>query len=234
MAFGFLLRRLAIRRAVAPNLFNGAAVALNYQEGRHLLFLCNFSSSASVSSESKESLSQIINREIESAMKEIHFDMEAEKPFGFHFKIEDNPGAKTLSLKRKFRNEQITVIVDMPNITTDVKEGDGDDQDQVSVPLTVIVEKGLSLRLEFGLTAYVDEIVVEYMVTKNLNITNHGVPYEGRDFRDLEENMQKAIFEYLAVRGIGPNVTCFLIAYMMTKGGTEYVQWLKNIRLFCH
>uniref|UniRef100_A0A7N0RHM8 Mitochondrial glycoprotein n=1 Tax=Kalanchoe fedtschenkoi TaxID=63787 RepID=A0A7N0RHM8_KALFE len=252
-AFMSLLRRasfsptlpLAIRRALLPKC-SGAA-AINYQKngsvgcrgiGFHLPLFSFFTAAASVPSETldaDESLIRIINGEIKLATKEIA-GLKGEKPAAFPFKIQDNPGAKTVTLKRKFRNELITVLVDLANGPVDVKRGDGDDQDhdQVSVPLSVTIDKGLDLRLEFGVTAYPDEIVVEYMVTKSPNTSDHGVPYEGRDFRDLEEKMQKAVFEYLAVRGIEPNVTGFMIGYMMIKGGKEYLPWLKNLRKFCH
>ncbi|KDO48135.1 hypothetical protein CISIN_1g041661mg, partial [Citrus sinensis] len=56
--------------------------------------------------------------------------------------------------------------------------------------------------------------------------------YEGPDFGDLDENLQKAFHKYLEIRGIKASTTNFLQEYMINKDSKEYLGWLKNLKKF--
>uniref|UniRef100_A0A7N0RI11 Mitochondrial glycoprotein n=1 Tax=Kalanchoe fedtschenkoi TaxID=63787 RepID=A0A7N0RI11_KALFE len=248
MALSCLLRRayvsiipLAIRHAGAPkpSLAAAAGAAFRFRDGQRGL-LPNFSTSSTFASsegqDADQNLIRIIRSEIECAKEGI--DVSLKIPAGFPFKIEDIPGEKTVSLKRRYQSEVIKVLADMPdhvaNKDEDVKAAadDEESQDQSSIPLVVSITKENGLCLEFGVTAYPDEISIDYMSTKNPNLTDDQLPYEGPDFTDLDESLQKAFHKYLDIRGIKPSVTNFLIEYMVAKDAKEYLRWLKNLENF--
>lgn len=63
------------------------------------------------------------------------------------------------------------------------KADNEDEQGQYSsIPLVVSITKEKGLCLEFGITAYPDEISIDYMSTKNPNVPEDQLPYEGPDF----------------------------------------------------
>ncbi|KAK9152044.1 hypothetical protein Syun_010353 [Stephania yunnanensis] len=56
--------------------------------------------------------------------------------------------------------------------------------------------------LEFGVTAYADEIAIGSLSVKDLNASRDDIPYEGPDFGYLDEKLQSAFHKYLEIRGI--------------------------------
>lgn len=50
--------------------------------------------------------------------------------------------------------------------------------------------------------------------------------------RDLDEDLQKAFYKYLEVRGIKSSLTNSLQQYMVGKDNREYLRWLKNMKEF--
>ncbi|XAR66237.1 hypothetical protein NMG60_11012392 [Bertholletia excelsa] len=185
------------------------------------------------------SLLQVLESEIKCAQESDDHDVVEEVPGGFPFKIEDNPGQQTISLTREYQGETISVEVHMPDLVT----GEGDDNDdghhddaessnQSSIPLVVRVSKRSGPCLEFGCTAYADEIVIDSLSVKDPENSEDQIAYEGPDFSDLDENLQKAFHKYLEIRGIKPSTTNFLHEYMINKDSREYLMWLKNLKKF--
>ncbi|CAM8954915.1 unnamed protein product [Rhodiola kirilowii] len=86
--------------------------------------------------------------------------------------------------------------------------------------------------LEFGCTASPDEIAIDTLAVKDPEATEEQIAYEGPDFTDLDENLQKAFHKYLEIRGIKPSTTNFLHEYMISKDSKEYLMWLKNLKSF--
>ncbi|KAI3912509.1 hypothetical protein MKW98_020971 [Papaver atlanticum] len=201
----------------------------------------NFSSQAKKKPSSDESLLTCLDDEIQCALESDDHEV-VEAPGGFPFKIEDNPGEKTITLTREYQGENINVIVHMNNLVTgEDGEVDHDDDDQAeggvsspqsSVPLVVIVSKGSGPMLEFSVMAYPDEISIDSMTMKQPNASEELIPYEGPDFSELDENLQKAFHKYLEIRGIKPKTTNFLHEYMINKDSREYLNWLKDLKAF--
>ncbi|KAJ7961374.1 Mitochondrial glycoprotein [Quillaja saponaria] len=160
-----------------------------------------------------------------------------ETPDDFPFEIEDNVGGRTVLLKRQYQDETIRVEVDIPNVAA----GEDDDEDEAedeenrsesSIPLVVSVSKENGLCLEFGVTAFPDEISIDSLSVKQLGASEDQLAYEGPEFNDLDENLQKAFHKYLEIRGIKPSTTNFLHEYMLNKDSREYLMWLKNLKSF--
>ncbi|KAK9986414.1 hypothetical protein SO802_031365 [Lithocarpus litseifolius] len=179
-----------------------------------------FSTAAAVSKTSlDESLIRILESEIDCAQKDNleYGDIED----GFPFEIENNPGQRTIILKSNYQNETIRVEVDIPQ-SDEIEEGENDDDNDddddddasdekansgSSIPLVVSITKGSGLCLEFGITALPDEICIDSLSIKLPDTSEDQLAYEGPDFNDLDENLQKAFHKYLEIRGIKPSTT---------------------------
>ncbi|KAE9618098.1 hypothetical protein Lal_00041912 [Lupinus albus] len=184
-------------------------------------------------------LTQVLDSEINCALEDDNAQREIEIPDDFPFEIEDNPGERTIQLKRQYQDETIKVQVDIPNVGPEENEGDDDDHDgekhdfEASIPLVVSVFKGKSgVCLEFGVTAFPDEISIDSLSVKQSEESEEQLAYEGPEFNDLDENLQKAFHKYLEIRGIKPSTTNFLQEYMFSKDHKEYLEWLKNLKNF--
>lgn len=190
---------------------------------------------------SDESLLKIIQDEIQYAVDaDENINKVAELPSNFPFKLEDNPGLQTVTLTREYQGETIVVEVQMPSTVTgsyeenDDDDGDADDEKatQSQLPLVVRVSKSRGPCLEFGCTAYPDEITVDSLTVKDPDGSDDQIAYEGPEFTDLDENLQKVFHKYLEIRGVKPSTTNFLHEYMINKDSKEYVMWLKNLKKF--
>ncbi|CAN1770093.1 Uncharacterized protein At2g39795, mitochondrial [Linum perenne] len=251
MAFASMISRasstvlpLAIRASGAPRTFRTAVttvLAVQKQSLAHniargsFLPLSRFATSAVASKKAEDNLVRVLDSEIDCADEPRDYEV----PDGFPFKIEDNEGERTIILTRNFEDETIKVEVDMLNVdededTEDDKNDDDDEEasDSSNIPMVVTISKGNGQELEFGITAYPDEITIDNLSIKNPSSSEDRLPYEGPDFGDLDENLQKAFHKYLEIRGIKPSTTNFLLEYMTNKDSREYLNWLNNLKKF--
>ncbi|KAL4376536.1 hypothetical protein GQ457_02G022600 [Hibiscus cannabinus] len=189
---------------------------------------------------SDESLLRVIEYEIQCAEETDEFDRVEETPSGFPFEIQDTPGLQTITLSREYDGELIEVYVHMPDLVTGnggEGENDNDEEDdsekpsRSSIPLVVNVSKRGGPSLEFSCTAFPDEITIDSLSVRNPDSEDE-LAYEGPDFYDLDENLQKAFHKYLEIRGIKPSTINYLFEYMINKDSREYLRWLKNLKKF--
>lgn len=189
---------------------------------------------------SDDILLRFIESEITCAQETDDFGAGEEVPSNFPFKIVDNPGNQTITLKRTYQGEEIQVEVHMPDLVTgeehDHQDDDKDDESeratQSSIPLSVSVSKKDGPSLEFSCVAYPDEIVIDSLSVKNPDFSDEQIPYDGPDFQDLDEALQKSFHKYLEIRGIKPSTTNFLHEYMINKDSREYLVWLNKLKNF--
>ncbi|CAN6804981.1 unnamed protein product [Brassica oleracea] len=246
------LATLAFRAVRSPvSLRNGAVSAerlilRTQQLSRGSVFsFSRFSTESAVAkTTADENLVSVLESEIECAVKEEAPDENVmeDVPEGFPFEIIDTPGERTLLLQRKFEDETIQVEVDScATYDDDEEEGEqaeaNDDEDEESsvklrIPMVVSVAKGDGVCLEFGVSAYADEIVIDSLSIKQPQGSENELAYEGPDFDDLDENLQKAFHRFLEIRGIKPSFTGFLADYVANKDSREYLQWLKDVKSF--
>ncbi|KAG1337824.1 hypothetical protein COCNU_04G001300 [Cocos nucifera] len=200
-------------------------------------------SSAAKKPASDANLLCIIDDEIKYAEDSDDHDRVEEIPKGFPFEIQDEREMNVITLKRSYQGEKIEVVVSMPSLVTGEEPNNGmeDDHDededggrgekpsQSSIPLTVNVSKGDGPGLEFCCTAYPDEVTIDSMsVSENKESGEEMIAYEGPDFNDLDENLQKAFHKYLEMRGISNT----LHEYMINKDSREYLHWSRNLKQF--
>ena len=198
---------------------------------------------------SDDELLRIVKAEIKFAEDCDDHDRVEEVPDSFPFKISDNKGLNDITLTRTYQGEKIEVLVSMPNLVTgdepehdqdeDDKEKDDDQDDgekppKSSLPLTVTITKSDGPSLEFTCTAYPDEILIDTLSVKQPSekLEEDYIAYEGPDFNDLDENLQRAFHKYLELRGITPMTTNFLHEYMINKDSREYLFWLNKLKDF--
>lgn len=184
-----------------------------------------------------DSLVGVLESEIKVAEEGIENYQVGEVTDGFPFEIVDNPGEQTILLKRELNGEIIKVGVSIPNTASseDNEEEEEEDNEDTGMPMVVIVSKGNGQELEFGLTAFADKICIDSLSIKqpehSLEGSNQNA-YEGPNFSDLDESLQKALQKYLETRGIKSTITKFLQEYMRNKDFREYLMWLKNLKGF--
>lgn len=238
---------LAFRAAISPVSFRSGAVSaerliLGSQLRRGSIgSFSRFSTESAISKRpADENLVRVIESEIECAVAEeaphdntICEDM----PEDFLFEIIDTPGERTVLLTREFDDETIQVEIDSSPFDDETEEPneEGEDQEEDSsfkLPMVVSVKKGDDVCLEFGISAYADEIVIDSLSVKQTKGSENELAYEGPDFNDLDENLQKAFHRYLEIRGIKPTFVSFLGAVLANKDSREYLQWLKDIKSF--
>ncbi|KAF7831030.1 Mitochondrial glycoprotein [Senna tora] len=198
----------------------------------------HFSSAQPKKFPSDESLLRALESEIRCAEEADDHNRVEHIPSDFPFEITDTPGQQTITLQRKYQDENIKVEVHMPDLVTGENEDDRDDDNeserasQSSIPLVVSVSKNGGPSLEFTCMAYPEEIAIDSLIVKNPENTEDQIAYEGPDFQDLDENLQKAFQKYLEIRGIKPRTTNFLHEYMINKDSKEYVVWMKKLMRF--
>ncbi|MBA0871141.1 hypothetical protein Goshw_021749 [Gossypium schwendimanii] len=191
---------------------------------------------ASKKPSSDESLIRVLESEIQFAEGDSS-DQVVGTPSGFPFEVEDNPGTQTVTLTREYNGELIKVDVHMLDLNEDeqdedeVEDNDGDNNN-ARIPFVVTVSKKDGPSLEFSCTALHDGIGIDSLSFRNPNPGDDELAYEGPDFNDLDENLQKGFYKYLEVRGIKPSTTNYLREYMADKDNREYLLWLKNLKKF--
>ncbi|KAL0911441.1 hypothetical protein M5K25_019582 [Dendrobium thyrsiflorum] len=204
------------------------------------LSLARFSSLLSKKQSADAELLHIIKSEIKSAEEERRETEEV--PKGFPFEIQDEEGSNIVTLRREYLGEKIEAVVSMPRMEEPVNNEEagngeanqaGDEKiSQPAIPLTVNISKTKGLNLEFCCTAYADEIVIDSLSVQKNDESDDVLAYEGPDFNDLDENLQKAFHKFLEIRGISPATTNFLYEYMINKDDREYSRWLQNLKQF--
>ncbi|XP_058069826.1 uncharacterized protein At2g39795, mitochondrial-like [Magnolia sinica] len=187
-----------------------------------------------------EKLKLVLDSEIKCA--EESDDLDQGLPDVSPFEIVDNPGEQTVTLKREFMGESIQVEVHMSDLMGEEDEEDKDDADsgddneenssQPNVSLIVTISKGEGPSLEFCCTTYPDKFTIDSMLMKGQQVSDDQIAYEGPEFSDLDDNLQKAFYKYLEARGIKSSLTNSLQEYMVNKDNREYLRWLKNMKDF--
>uniref|UniRef100_A0A0D9UWM6 Uncharacterized protein n=1 Tax=Leersia perrieri TaxID=77586 RepID=A0A0D9UWM6_9ORYZ len=194
-----------------------------------------FSSVAKPRSEGE--LLRIIDSEIKYAVESDDHDRVVEIPDNFPFKISDGKGTKEIILRRTYQGEKIEVLVTMPSTSGLGHENDKEEKEgtqrlhKCCMPVTVTISKGNGPTLEFICTTYPDEILIDAVsVISPVDGEDETLAYEGPEFIDLDEDLQKAFHQYLELRGITTRATNFLCEYMINKDSREYLIWLKKLQ----
>ncbi|CAF2121809.1 BnaA03g12340D [Brassica napus] len=196
--------------------------------------LISFSSISAVRAITPSSnLLSLLESEIESSVVDEDAPDNEELPEWFTFQIIDLPTERIVRLIRKFDDETIIVYIDpSAHLFDEQPKLPQDDEELLAgIPMVVDVSKDDDgLCLEFGVNAFADEIVIDSLVVQQPHEPKY--PYQGPDFDDLDENLQRAFHKFLEIRGINLTLTNFLADYMVNKDKRSHLQWLKDVKSF--
>ncbi|XP_020577891.1 uncharacterized protein At2g39795, mitochondrial-like [Phalaenopsis equestris] len=174
--------------------------------------------------EDDDNLLKVLQSEID-CVQEPKNSLDIDVPKEFPFEIIDRRGDQTMTLKREYGDEniQLTVYMNLDQEGTTIIR---------RISLHITIDKGQGFILEFGCKLTSDELEIESMASSSSDHFDTQEAYQGPEFSDLDENLQKALHKYLEVRGINSSLYRFLYEYMINKDEREYLKWLKKLKEF--
>ncbi|XP_009623266.1 uncharacterized protein At2g39795, mitochondrial [Nicotiana tabacum] len=152
------------------------------------------------------------------------------------FIIDERPGEQWIKLNKKFEeNEEIKVEVTMFDASVPVNKGnDASVADDVQLHITMIVNvfkgEGNDV-LEFVCSAWPNSIEIRKVYMRGQN----GVvdqPYVGPPFKELDDELQDSLYDFLETRGINDEFCVFLHRYMKNKDKLEFIRWMEKAKSF--
>ncbi|XVE89168.1 hypothetical protein DITRI_Ditri19aG0128900 [Diplodiscus trichospermus] len=150
------------------------------------------------------------------------------------FTIDDRPGEQWTRLKRKFgEKEDITIEATMFDGSIPVSNS-GKVGDDVQLHITFIVnisKGGDSNILEIMCSAWPDAIEIKKLFVRGDDRTLD-LPYFGPEFKELDDELQDSLYEFLEERSINDELATFLHEYMKNKDKTEFVKWLETVKSY--
>ncbi|CAL1376807.1 unnamed protein product [Linum trigynum] len=152
------------------------------------------------------------------------------------FILVDKPGEQWIRLKRTFSaDEDIKVEASMFDAAIPAPKSSGvDSKENVQLHITMVVnisKPGDDDVLEIMCSAWPDTIEITKVFirsTKNMPAK----PYVGPDFKELDDELQDSLYEFLEARGIGDEIAVFLHEYVKNKGKTEYIRWMDTVKSY--
>ncbi|XP_078150935.1 mitochondrial glycoprotein family protein [Carex rostrata] len=162
------------------------------------------------------------------------------------FTIDPREGEQWVSLTRSDDQEEIKIDATLfdgaaPETRSGVvADSDGSNQ-RLHITLAVEVSKKDSdlnpdldsggIIMQFLCSAWPDAMDVDRVYAGPRGI--HAIkPYLGPAFKDLDEEMQKTVQDYLEERGVNDELAAFLHKYAANKDRTEHIRWLRNIESY--
>ncbi|CAL5440308.1 unnamed protein product [Camellia sinensis] len=155
------------------------------------------------------------------------------------FIVDERPGEQWIRLNKKFgENEEIKVEVTMFDGSVPVKKtGNVATEEDVKLHITLIVDifKGEgSDVLEFVCSAWPDNIEIQRVFMRRRD-QMVGLPYNaymGPGFKELDDELQDSLYDFLEARGINDDLAVFLHGYMNNKDKTEFIRWMGTAKTF--
>ncbi|CAO2206852.1 unnamed protein product [Urochloa humidicola] len=154
------------------------------------------------------------------------------------FSVEDRPGEQWTRLRRAFpaadgEEEEVRVDATLVDGALPPTRSGADTGGPPRLHITVKVEVSKAARpgvaLSFECSAWPDEMEVQRVFPVRRGGHAPVQQYVGRQFSELDEEMQSAVRDYLEQRGVNDDLASFLHAHMENKEHTELTRWLKNV-----
>ncbi|KAL2936664.1 hypothetical protein RDABS01_020113 [Bienertia sinuspersici] len=152
------------------------------------------------------------------------------------FKVFERRGEKWISLEKQFgENEEIKVEVTMFDGSIRVpnegeKKGLPGQDIQLHISMIVsIFRKNSKQVLEFICSAWPDTLAItKLFVRQQAKVPQQ--PYTGPKFRELDDELQNSLYDFLEERGIDDSLCTFLHKYVNYKEDAEYIRWMKSVK----
>ncbi|XP_022144809.1 uncharacterized protein At2g39795, mitochondrial [Momordica charantia] len=173
---------------------------------------------------------------------EIRYELERSPPnqavtkFGA-FTVDERLGEQWIRLERKYaENENIKIEVTMfdRSIPAPKSGGSSGTVEDVLLHITVIVNitKGDSSDvLEIMCSAWPDSLEIDRFFLRR-GEKMPAQPYAGPEFKELDDDLQNSLYEYLEARGVDDELAVFLHKYMNNKDKTEFIRWMETVKSF--
>ncbi|KAL4202381.1 hypothetical protein AMTRI_Chr02g263450 [Amborella trichopoda] len=172
--------------------------------------------------------------------REIQYEMEYTPPNEpvaelSSFTVEDRPGEQWIRLRGKYGdNEDIKIEVTMFDGSIPISKSNQNAGADFKLHISLIVDisKGEDCDvLQFICSAWPDSMAIEKVFTLKRNALP-GPPYVGPDFKELDDELQASLQEFLEERGIDEDLAISLHEYMLNKDKTELLGWLEKVKSF--
>lgn len=158
--------------------------------------------------------------------------------------LTDKRGHADVILRRTYGLEDVAVTcVYQPDVYGDDGEqeaegqynsGDeaGPDGAGACINMTITITKGSnSPTLEISAASYGTEIVIDHVHFYELKDPKEAT-YEGPNFLQLDDEVQKQFERFIRARGVNKELTGYLFNILADKEHREYVRWLENVESF--
>ncbi|XP_056161947.1 uncharacterized protein At2g39795, mitochondrial-like isoform X1 [Syzygium oleosum] len=159
------------------------------------------------------------------------------------FTVDDRPGEQWIRLKRKFGgNEDINIEATMFDGAIPASKtagGLGEDVElHISFVVNITKDKGSNV-LEIMCSAWPDSIEINKLLVRGCQRMPSGL-YTGPGFksviisicRELDDELQDALYDFLEERGVDDELAVFMHQYMANKDKTEFIKWMDTVKHF--
>ncbi|KAH9621261.1 hypothetical protein KSS87_004372 [Heliosperma pusillum] len=153
------------------------------------------------------------------------------------FKVAERPGEQWISLTKKFgESEEINIEVTMFDGSVPIpkegdKPGEQEKEDHLHITMMISIFKEESNHvLEFFCSAWPDTVEIQKLFVRQKSIMLHNKPYTGPKFRELDDQLQDSLYDFLEERGVDDKLCVFLHRYIHYKDKAEYIRWMEFAR----
>ncbi|XP_022724110.1 uncharacterized protein At2g39795, mitochondrial-like isoform X2 [Durio zibethinus] len=150
------------------------------------------------------------------------------------FTIDDRAGEQWIRLRRKFgEKEDITIEATLFDGSLPVSNpGKVGDDVQLHITFIVNISKGDDSNvLEIMCSAWPDALEIQKLFVRGNNRTPDQ-PYFGPQFKELDDELQDSLYEFLEERSVNDELAVFLHEYMKIKDKTEFIKWLETVKSY--
>ncbi|KAL1551328.1 hypothetical protein AAHA92_19187 [Salvia divinorum] len=149
------------------------------------------------------------------------------------FKVDERSGEQWIRLSRKFgEDEDIKIEVTMFDGSVPMKMHDDKEDMKLHVTLIVEIAKGKDGDLlEFICSGWPDGIEIRNVFTRGHDRIKDQ-PYMGPKFKELDDELQDSLYDFLEARGIDDKLAEFLHSYMRYKDKNEYLRWMESMKTY--
>lgn len=152
------------------------------------------------------------------------------------FVVDERQGEQWICLKKKFgANEDIKIDATMFDASYPIEKHGGvatEDEVQLHLSLFIDVFKGEGNDiLRIVCSAWPDSIEIKRVYTYKCN-QNVDQCYGGPEFKELDDELQELLYDFLETRGINDDLAVFLHQYMKNKDKTEFIHWMGKVKSF--
>ncbi|CAB4272931.1 unnamed protein product [Prunus armeniaca] len=151
------------------------------------------------------------------------------------FTVNDRPGEQWISLRRKFEdNEDIKIEATMFDgaVPAPKSKGGSGLGKEVQLHITMIVnisKKEGGNVLEIMCSVWPDTIEINKLFVRQPD-NMPAQAYVGPEFKELDDELQDALYEFSEARGINDDLAVFLHEYMKNKDKTEFIRWMGTVK----